>query len=62
MQVDWSNDDINFSRIEFQVVDSIVDESDWLLKGVVGFPVAADEEFIPGKEMLGNKSSHSYLI
>lgn len=31
MKIDRSNDNINFSRIKFQVIDSIINQSDWLL-------------------------------
>lgn len=41
----WSNYDIDLVLIELELIDDIFDEILGLLEGVVGFPIASDEQF-----------------
>lgn len=58
MKIYRGNDNINFTRIIFKIINSSVNECQRLLDRIVGFPIATNQELIPGEELLSEQSSH----
>ena len=63
MQVDGGNDNIHSTGVILKTIKDIFDKGDRLSKGVVGFPVPSNKDFVSGKTIFQNEILyHRYPI